>query len=718
MKLFILFFFIVLTLIGCVQKDDFDWRNYGGNKAGNRYSPLEDINIQNVKNLQVAWMYDTAEDSAHNKLGRNFEIQCQPIMVNNILYGITPLLKLFAIDPTTGKELWKFDPFHDQEPKLHSSRGVAYWESGNDKRIIYTAGSFIYAVNALTGDLVKEFGNKGMVDLHEGLHHDSLGHDVSDLSVKATSPGIVYKDIFIIGSSVSERGDAAPGYIRAFSASTGKLIWVFHTIPLPGEVGYETWQKDAYKKFGGANCWAGMVLDEKRGAVYFGTGSPSSDFYGGDRGGQNLFANCILSLDASTGKLNWYFQTIHHDLWDRDIACPPNLATVKHDGRTVDVVVQATKDGLIYVLDRDKGTSLFPVEERPVPTAGLPGEKPWPTQKFPSKPSPLSRQVLTEDEITNRSPEANAFVKKRFITTRSGDKFMPPSIEGTLFYAIGGGAEWGGNAVDPEGILYQNVNEMVWDISMTELNSADANNDLLSKGNKLYLTNCASCHGVDRKGGSQEYPGLTNVLDKLTGNQVLAIIKNGRGRMPSFQHLSESDKQAVVGFLAGKEQKSSANSTADSAMVNDKKVFPYDPPYILKSGLNRFFDQDGYPAIKPPWGTLNAVDLNTGEYLWKVPLGEFPELTKKGIPITGTENYGGPIATAGDLVFIAATKDERIRAFDKKTGKIVWEYQLPAGGFATPITYKSRGKQYLVIAAGGVKNGHKAGGKYIAFALP
>ena len=714
-------------MAGCVNKDEFDWPNYGGNKAGNRYSSLKDINIENVKNLKIAWMYDTAEDSARNKIGRNFEIQCQPIMVNDILYGTTPLLKLFAIDATTGKELWKFDPFHNQEPKPHSNRGVAYWESGNDKRILYTAGSFIYSVNAGTGDLVKEFGKNGMVDLHEGLYHDSLGHDVSDLSVKATSPGIVYKDIFIIGSSVSERGDAAPGYIRAFSARTGKLAWVFHTIPLPGEAGYETWQEDSYKKFGGANCWAGMVLDEKRGAVYFGTGSPSSDFYGGDRAGQNLYANCILSLDASTGKLNWYFQTIHHDLWDRDIACPPNLATVKHNGQMVDVVVQATKDGLIYVLDRNKGGSLFPVEERAVPTAGLPGEQPWPTQKFPLKPTPLSRQVLTEDEITNRSPEANAFVKKRFLSTRSGDKFMPPGMEGTLFFAIGGGAEWGGNAIDPSGILYQNVNEMVWDISMTELNSPGLNNDLASRGKTLYLTNCASCHGIDRKGASQEYPGLINIVDRLNNNQLLAIIKNGRGRMPSFQHISESDKQAVVDFLAKGSQLSTVDGRqltvdgrhpADSPLVPDKKTFPYDPPYILKKGLNRFFDQEGYPAIKPPWGTLNAVDLNTGEYLWKVPLGEFPELTKSGIPITGTENYGGPIVTAGGLVFIAGTKDERMRAFDKKTGKVVWEYQLPAGGFATPITYKSRGKQYIVIAAGGVKNGHKPGGKYVAFALP
>jgi quinoprotein glucose dehydrogenase len=337
-------------------------------------------------------------------------------------------------------------------------------------------------------------------------------------------------------------------------------------------------------------------------------------------------------------------------------------------------------------------------------------------QKFPVKPAPLSRQVLTEDDITNLSPEANAFVKKKFLTTRSGDKFMPPSLEGTLFYGIGGGAEWGGNAVDPSGILYQNVNEMVWDISMADLKSSAANTETISRGNRLYLTNCASCHGAERKGTTQEFPGLLNISAKLTSGQLRAVMNSGRGRMPSFQHIPEGEKKAIIDFLLDK--KTSPVTIPDSSSVMEKKHFPYDPPYILKRGLNRFFDQEGYPAIKPPWGTLSAVDLNTGEYLWKVPLGEFPELTKKGIPITGTENYGGPIVTAGGLVFIAATKDERIRAFDQKTGNVVWEYQLPAGGFATPITYKSRGKQYIVIAAGGVKNGHKAGGKYVAFALP
>ena len=377
--------------------------------------------------------------------------------------------------------------------------------------------------------------------------------------------------------------------------------------------------------------------------------------------------------------------------------------------------VQGFRDIFVPFRD-DNGKSLFHIEEKPVPTDGLPGEKPWPVQKFPSRPAPLSKQVLTEGEITNRSPEANTFVRNRFAGTRSGHKFVPPSKEGTLFFGIGGGAEWGGNAVDPSGVLYQNVNEMVWDISMTELTSQPGSNATTSPGKKIYLNNCASCHGVDRKGASQEYPGLLNIEARFTSDQLSSIIQNGRGRMPSFQHISQLDRKAVTDFLLNKETVASSSKQPDTS--TSQQLFPYEPPYILKKGLTRFFDQNGYPAIKPPWGTLNAVDLNTGEYLWRVPLGEYPELTRQGVPITGTENYGGPIVTAGGLVFIAATKDERIRAFDKKTGKVVWEYQLPAGGFATPITYKSKGRQYLVIAAGGVKNGHKPGGKYIAFALP
>ncbi|QDK77432.1 PQQ-binding-like beta-propeller repeat protein [Spirosoma sp. KCTC 42546] len=716
-----------------------DWPTYGGNNAGNRYSRLNQINTQTVKDLTLAWTYDTGDNTGAGQ--RGMDIQCQPIVVNGVLYGTSPRMKLFAVDAATGKQHWQFDPFANPEkkPRFHPIRGVVYWEDGArngepDKRILYSVGSFLYAINASTGKLIDSFGRHGEVDLHEGLgDKETLGYDVNNFSIRVTTPGVIYKDLLITGSAVNEGGDAPPGYIRAFNVRTGKLAWVFHTIPLPGEFGYETWAKDSYKKLGGANCWAGMVIDEKRGIVYAGTGSPSVDFYGGARPGQNLFANCVIALNAETGKRVWHFQTIHHDLWDRDLPCPPNLVTVKHNGpdgrpRLVDAVAQATKDGYVFVFDRDTGKPLFPVKEVPVPTSpALPGEKPWPTQPVPSKPAPFVRQELTEKEITTRTPEAHAYVLNQYKNSRVGSKYMPPSEEGSLYFGFGGGAEWGGNAADPDGILYQNANTMLWWLKMRD-SRMQGTNVVQTRGSSLFNQNCSACHNLNRTGSSaasasasQAYPDLTDVGKRLDREQINTLLTTGRGRMPSFGHLSKEDRDALVNFLLKSETKSEAVPDMHSSVVTSPVVrdadFPYMPPY-LNNGNTQFRDQDNYPAIKPPWGTLNAINLNTGEYLWQVPLGEYPDLTKKGLPPTGTENHGGPIVTAGGLLFIAATYDEKLRAFDKKNGKVVWEYKLPAGGFATPITYMANGKQYIVIAAGGTRYGLKSGGSYVAFALP
>ncbi|WP_411274881.1 PQQ-binding-like beta-propeller repeat protein [Daejeonella sp.] len=722
-KLLLLAVFYVLLVFAftgsnLILKTGKDWPVYGGNKAGNRYSPLDQINTGNVTKLKVAWMYNAAEKPDLSNPTQSVKaIQCQPIVVNGVLYGTTPELKLFALDAATGREIWLFKPVRGEE-RFNSSRGVMYWERGSDKRILYTVGSSLYAVNIQTGKVVTSFGNNGLVDLHEGLS-DGLDTDVSSLSVSATSPGVIHKNTLVIGSSVSEAGDAAPGYIRAFDVISGKLKWVFHTIPHPGEFGYDSWPKDAYKKIGGANSWSGIVLDEKRGVVYFGTGSPSSDFYGGDRKGRNLFANSIMALDAESGKMKWYYQTIAHDLWDRDHPTPPNLTTIKHNGKMRDVVVQATKDGQVYVLDRDKGISIFPVEERAVPVDGLPGEFPWPLQKFPLKPASFSHQTLTENDLTDISPESNAFVKDLFKKYRTDNKFAPPSVQGTLLFGYSGGAEWGGNAIDPEDILYQNSNDEPWILEMLDTLSRNKLIASASYGNALYLTNCASCHGQDRKGNGTQFPDLERIEQKLSISQISNTIKSGVGRMPSFQQLSESDRVAIADYLhnprSARPTQQESEHAENLTKKSKPKQFGFQPAYIPKV-WKKLVDQNGYPGTKPPWGTLNAINLGTGEYLWRVPLGEYPELTKKGIPITGTESYGGPIATAGGLVFIAGTKDERIRAFDKKTGKVLWEYQLPAGGFATPITYSIDGKQYVVIAAGGAR-GQKPGGNYIAFSL-
>src|SRR5450631_3199885 len=380
-----LLIWVIFSLISCESKDKnindhytVDWPIYGGNKAGNRHSSLNQIHLENVTHLQVAWIYHSEPGITTDKQIHS-EMECQPIVVNGILYATSPQLKLFALDAATGKRIWEFDPFKNASPKITTCRGVLYWENGQDKRILFSAGSNLYAIQALTGLPVNGFGENGKIDLHIGLNDN---YDVSNLYVAATTPGIVYKSTLIIGSAVSEGGDAAPGYIRGFDILSGRLKWIFHTIPQPGEFGYDGWPKDAHKKIGAANNWSGITVDDKRGMVYLGTGSPAADFYGGARTGTNLFK-----------------------------------------GKKTDVVVQATKDGLVYMLDRDSGLSLFPVEERMVPTEGLPGEHPWPTQKFPLKPLPFSNQVFTEEDISHITPESYAYVKKIFDSTVHSNKF-------------------------------------------------------------------------------------------------------------------------------------------------------------------------------------------------------------------------------------------------------------------------------------------------------
>ncbi|KAA5547689.1 pyrroloquinoline quinone-dependent dehydrogenase [Adhaeribacter rhizoryzae] len=680
-----------------------EWPVYGGNAQGNRYSGLDQINTQNVNRLQIAWTYHTGDNT-----GKGTEMQSQPIIKNGILYTASPKLKVLALDAATGALRWQFDPFKDKEPTLHANRGVVYWENGNDKRILFTAGAVLYALNADTGEPVTSFGKNGQVSLYEGL-----GRDVKGFYIVATTPGIVYQNLLILGSRVSENADAAPGFVRAYNIGTGEIAWVFRTIPQPGEFGHDTWPADAWESVGGANVWSGMSLDEKRGLVFLPTGSASFDFYGGNRPGQNLFANCILAIKAATGERVWHYQTVHHDIWDRDLPCQPNLVTVNHNGKKVDAVAQATKSGFIFLLDRETGKPLFPLEERPVPKSDLPGEVAWPTQPIPLKPAPFARQAFTEADITDISPEAHAHVAERFKQVRSGQPFIPPSKAGTvIFPGFDGGAEWGGNAFDPQsGVLYINSNEMPWILTMVD--AKPKTSEKLSAGAQLYQQNCASCHGPDRLGDQHSYPSLVQIQDRLSRRDIELTVKNGRGRMPAFGHIPENNRQAIIDFIINPNIKSTNEQNQEKVIASKIPQLPY-----THTGYHRFLDQQGYPAVKPPWGTLNAINLNTGEYLWQVPLGEFAELTKKGIPPTGTENYGGPIVTAGGLVFIGATKDEKFRAFDKKTGKILYETTLPAGGYATPSTYQVNGKQYIVISAGGAKMGTKAGDAIIAFALP
>jgi quinoprotein glucose dehydrogenase len=681
-----------------------DWPVYLGDKENSHYSPLKQINIRNVGRLQVAWIYHAGDARPDNRS----QIQCNPLMVGGILYGTSPELKLLALDAATGKELWRFDPPRTGEG-FGVNRGVVYWADGENRRILYTAGQYLYAVNVRDGQLIPTFGDRGRVDIKQ-----SLGRDTSGLHVSATTPGIIYRNFLILGTRVSEGpGPSAPGHIRAYDVRTGKIVWIFHTIPHPGEPGYETWPAEAWKHIGGANCWAGMAVDEQRGIVFVPTGSAAYDFWGGNRIGQNLFANCLLALDAATGKRLWHFQFVHHDIWDRDPPAPPTLLRVKRHGKSIDAVAQVTKSGHVFVFNRETGEPLFPIEERMVPMSDVPGESAWPTQPFPLKPAPFSRQLFTAYEITDLSPESHRTILEQFARLRPHAPFMPPSREGTIvFPGFDGGAEWGGAAVDPRtGVLYINGRDIPCTITMVATKSKDRG--LLSSGERIYGQICAACHGLNRSGDpARAFPSLENIGQKLKKPDIIQLVGTGRGMMPSFAFLSESQKSAVAGFLLGE---TPAARTPDQGDASEDLLV--EVPYV-HTGYIRWVDTNGYPAVKPPWGTLNAVDLNTGEYVWRVRLGELRELTARGIPPTGAENYGGPVVTAGGVVFIAATKDEMIRAFDQKTGKLLWQSKLPAAGYATPATYMIRGRQFVVIACGGGKCGTKSGDAYVAFALP
>jgi quinoprotein glucose dehydrogenase len=678
---------------------DVPWRHHGGDSGHTQYSPLRQIDTTNVGRLKVAWIYRTGDSESRT------QIQCNPIVVNGVLYATSPKTKVFALEAATGKALWTFDPVADSGVEIRSlgvNRGVVYWEEGDDRRVLFTAGQRLFALDARTGKTIPSFGTKGTIDLTQGLDRDVQG-----LSVRSTTPGALYKDLLILGTSVAEGpGPSAPGHIRAYDVRTGAIRWIFHTIPHPGEPGHETWPEDAWKRVGGANSWTGISVDEARGLVFIPTGSAAFDFWGGDRKGANLYANCELVLKAATGQRVWHYQVVRHDLWDRDLPAAPVLATLRHDGRKVDAVVQTTKQGRVWVFDRQTGKPLFPVEEVKVPPSDLQGEEVWPTEPVPSKPPPFARQVFSDADLTDLTPEAHQAVLKRFREVRSGSLFQPPSTQGTIvFPGFDGGAEWGGAAFDPEtGRLYVNENEMAWIITMVETATGNS-----SRGASLYRQHCAACHGLEREGAPQQAaPKLDDVAERFGKADVVNLLEKGKGVMPSFAYLSAADKQAMASFLLGEESGASM-SGGDPA--------PPDVPYT-HTGYNRFLDPQGYPAVKPPWGTLNAIDLNKGVIDWKVTLGELPELTRRGIPPTGTENYGGPIVTAGGLVFIGATKDEKFRAFDKKTGKVLWETDLPAGGYATPATYSVGGKQYVVIAAGGGKMGTKSSDAYVAFSLP
>jgi quinoprotein glucose dehydrogenase len=676
-----------------------EWSVYNGGPDSIHYSSLDQINKDNVAQLTVAWTFDSGDAFPGS------QIECNPIIVDGVLYATTPKLNVIALAAASGRLIWRFDPFRGGRTigTLHN-RAVTYWSDGKKAVIFSAARQFLYALDARTGQLIEDFGDHGRIDMRAGF-----ARDVAGLSVSMSSPGIIYKDLIIIGSSLSETLPAAPGDIRAYDVRSGKLRWAFHTIPHPGEFGYHTWPQNAWRTSGAANNWAGMSVDVARGLVFVPTGSAAFDFYGADRIGDDLFANSLIALDAATGKRVWHFQTVRHDLWDRDLPAPPSLVSVERNGRRIDAVAQITKSGYVFLFNRVTGAPLFPLEYRSVPASDIPGEVAARSQPFPLRPAPFARQRLTEELLTERTPEAHQAVLAKFKTLRSAGQFVPGSTGGTIvFPGFDGGAEWGGAAFDPDtGYLYVNASEMANVLRVFERPPLADSGSAAS----LYQAECAGCHGADRRGSpGGEVPSLIGVADRYTEGEIVSVLMQGVDRMPSFARLGFGRVVAIKDFLA--HGKDVATTPMDAAKDLQELKYTFD-------GYPQLLDPDGYPGIKPPWGTLNAINLNTGEYVWTVPLGEYPQLAATSAGPTGSANYGGSVVTAGGLLFIAATNyDRKFRAFDKLTGRLLWQTLLPASGNATPSVYEAGGREMIVIAAGGGRSKEPSRGVYVAFALP
>ncbi|RRB07328.1 outer membrane protein assembly factor BamB family protein [Larkinella rosea] len=682
------------------------WSIYKADAESTSYSELNQINVANAGQLKLAWTFHPNDAKTGARAGSS---ECNPIIIDGILYATSARHRVYAVDAATGEQKWAFDPFDGGEGG-GVSRGVTYWEDGADKRILVTGEDILFALDAKTGKPIPGFGKNGRVSMNIGLRDAP-----ETISVIPTSPGIVYQDLLIMGAEVSELYGAQPGYIRAYNIRNGKLEWTFHTIPLPGEPGYETWPKEAYKYAGGVNDWAGMSVDTKRGMVFLALGSPSYDFYGADRKGSNLYGNSVVALDAKTGTYRWHYQTVHHDLWDYDLPAPPNLVTIERDGRKIDAVAQVTKHGFVFVFDRETGESLFPIEERRVPVSHLPGEEAWATQPFPLKPKPFARQHMTEADLTNYSVAGHDSIVKKFRSMRYEGLFTPPDLKGTLMLpGTRGGAEWGGAAYDPTtSILYVKSNDSPEIQSMQRVDPEKEAKDrtVFAQGRSLYMTYCVSCHGKDKNGDEPTYPSLIGLRNRMSRESALAKIKQGGGKMPAFASVVKGKEQGIIAFLFDREKNSSKVTKLETGQTQkgaDK--------YLNLTAYGHFRDSQGRPAIKPPWGTLNAINLNTGDYAWQIPLGNDPELQEQNAPETGLEGSAGPIVTAGGLVFISGTKDRKLKAFDKSTGKQVWETTLPGIANATACTYWSGDKQFVAVSVGGSKE--NPAGSIMAFSLP
>jgi quinoprotein glucose dehydrogenase len=677
-----------------------EWRSYLGNAAVAHSSPLDTIDRENVSGLEVAWRYDSG--GADPRGGS--QIQFNPLVVRGILYGLSPTLRIFALDAARGEELWSFQP--DVEVEIWTaSRGAVYWSEGEEERLFFGAGPWLYALDPRSGEPLREFGDGGRIDLREGLGRD-LGAD--RMGVVLTTPPALFEDLLIVGGRVNEIEGAAPGHVRAFDVRRGELQWVFHTIPQPGQFGAQSWPADAAETAGGANAWAGMSVDAARGLVFVPTGSAAGDFYGGGREGDNLFANSLIALDARSGERRWHYQVVRHDLWDRDLPAPPNLIELERGGQRIPAVAQITKTGDTFIFHRETGAPLFGVREEEVVGDPLVGEFPARTQPLPLLPVPFVRQGFWSDDPSDRTPAVQAAMERRVATLHKGAIYGLPSIAGTIVYpGLDGGAEWGGAAWDAnQELLFVNANQVPWVVKML---AASADFDPTASLAGGYLLGCAGCHGADMLGDGAGIPPILGVSERISYPDLYRLLRDGRGRMPGF---GVATRWWELAALAGWVYFADADDTPAAWVATEG------PLQFLSVGYQKLVDAQGLPGSKPPWGTLTALDLGSGQIRWQVPLGDYPLALALGHEGLGAENYGGPVFTSGGLVFLAATPDAKIRAFDSSTGEVLWEAKLSAPGFATPAVYEADGREFVVVAAGGGKLGQPSGSEYIAFALP
>ena len=648
-----------------------DWPRSLGGPTSNRYSELSQITRDNVASLEVAWTYHSGDGTGN--------IQCNPVIVDGVLFTPTPGKNIAAIDASSGTEIWRFSPASliGKDSSSPARRGLLYWKGDKEHspRLLFGDGRWLLAIDPATGRPIPSFGEGGKVPVPAGT----------------TVAGAVYQQVLVL-----------PGYgadVYGFDIRTGRALWTFATRPAPGEFGAETWST----RESGANCWGGMAMDESRGIAYVATGSPKPNYFGMNHQGDNLFSNCVIAIDALTGKRLWHFQEIRHDIWDWDIPAPPNLVTVQRHGRLVDAVAQVTKAGNTLLLDRVTGEPLYDFRLVKVDGHALPGDVTAPFQPAPELPQPFARNAFTEADFPTL-PGSREALLPLFQRANHGAYPSLDEAKPTLLFNIHGGAEWTGAAADRKGFLYVTSNEIPWSITCFRDDDPPPSTPPTA-GEQVYQTLCVTCHGADRRGIGHA-PPLRGVRHRMGENEIHNLIKSGRNTMPAMPFLTEEQLHVLTDFLLCKDRQGQPLKSPPSASWTF-------------SGFIKVQDPNGYPACSPPWGTLNCIDLNSGKIAWKVPLGEYSELAEKGIPTTGQENFGGAAVTATGLVFASGTRDQRIRAFDTATGRELWSHKLPLHGTAPPAIYEAKGKQFVVIpATGGGKLGGKTGDSWVAFALP